>query len=111
MPDPARSIPVRPSARVCGAVFVLCLLVAAIGQAAKAQQSENPNYALAGVWLEVLSYSDQRDEAKARALFPTVVEKDWNVENEAQAEETMRGALTKLMDIRETHKLPRVCPA
>jgi hypothetical protein len=83
----------------------------AVAQAAKAQKSENPNYALAGLWLEVLSYADQQNEAKARGLFPTVVEKDWDVESEAQAEETMRGALTKLMDIRESHRLPRVCPA
>ncbi len=83
----------------------------AIGQAAKAQKSENPNYALAGLWLEVLSHADQRDEASARALFPRIVEKDWNVGSEAQAEAAMRGALTKLMDIRETHKLPRACQA
>ena len=83
----------------------------AIGQAAKARQSENPNYALAGLWLEVLSHADQRDEASARALFPTIVEKDWDIKSEAQAEEEMRGALTKLMDIRASHQLPRVCPA
>ncbi len=83
----------------------------AIGQAAKARQSENPNYALAGLWLEVLSYADQQNEAKARGLFPAVVEKDWDVGSEAQAEEAMRGALTRLMEIRENHRLPRVCPA
>ncbi len=78
-------------------------------QAAKAQQSDNPNPALAGLWLEVLSYADQRDEAKARSLFPTLVEKDWDIKTEAQAEETMRDALNKLMDIRQEYKLPRVC--
>ncbi|UCH75451.1 MAG: hypothetical protein JSU82_06340 [Rhodospirillales bacterium] len=83
----------------------------ALAQGAKARQSENPNYALAGLWLEVLSHADRRDEERARALFPTVVETDWDVNSEAQAEETMRDALTKLMDIRETHRLPRVCPA
>jgi len=83
----------------------------AIAQAGKARQSENPNYALAGLWLEVLSDADMRDEAKARALFPTVVEKDWDVKSESQAEEKMRGALSKLMDIRERYRLPRVCPA
>jgi hypothetical protein len=78
-------------------------------QAAKAQRSENPNYALAGLWLEVLSYADKRDEAKARSLFPTLVEKDWDIKTEAQAEETMRGALIELMDIRQEYNLPRVC--
>lgn len=88
-----------------------CRHDAAIVQAGKAQQSENPNYALAGLWLEVLSHADRRDEAKARALFPRVVEKDWDVKSEAEAEETMRGALNKLMDIREQYQKPRVCPA
>ncbi len=78
-------------------------------QAAKAQQSENPNYALAGLWLEVLSYADQRDEAKARSLFPTLVEKDWEIKTEPQAEETMRKALNDIMDIRQEYQLPRVC--
>ena len=78
-------------------------------QAAKAQKSENPNYALAGLWLEVLSYADQKDETKARSLFPTLVKKDWNIKSETQAEEAMRKALNSLMDIREEYKLPRVC--
>lgn len=78
-------------------------------QATKAQKSENPNYALAGLWLEVLTYGDMKEESKARNLFPTVVKKDWDIKSEAQAEETMRKALTSLMDIREQYKLPRVC--
>lgn len=78
-------------------------------QANKAQKSENPNFALAGLWLEVLTYADQKDETRARNLFPTLVEKDWDIKSEAQAEEAMRKALNSLMDIREEYKLPRVC--
>ena len=75
----------------------------------KAMLSDNPNHALAGLWLEVLSYADQQDEAKARALFPTLIEKDWEVKNEAEAEAEMRQALNDLMDIRAEYKMPRVC--
>ena len=64
---------------------------------------------MAGLWLEVLSYADQREEAKARSLFPTLVEKDWDIGSESQAEEIMRKSLNELMDIRREHKLPRVC--
>lgn len=78
-------------------------------QAAKAQKSENPNYSLAGLWLEVLTYGDMKDEAKARSLLPTLVKDDWNITSDAQAEETMRKALNSLMNIREEYKLPRVC--
>jgi hypothetical protein len=88
-----------------------CKHDATLQQAAKAQQSQNPNYQLAGLWLEVLSYADQGEESKARALFPTVVEKDWDIKSEAQAEEVMRKALSDLMSIREEYKLPRVCGA
>ena len=78
-------------------------------QAAKAQQSKNPNYALAGLWLEVLNYGDQRNEAKARSLFPTLVEKDWDIKSESQAEDMMRKSLNRLMEIRQEYNLPRVC--
>ena len=86
-----------------------CRHDASLRQASKAQQSKNPNYALAGLWLEVLNYGDMRDEAKARGLFPTVVEKDRDIKNEAQAEDTMRKSLNELMNIRQEYKLPRVC--
>jgi len=80
-----------------------------LSQAAKAQESDNPNFSLAGLWLEVLSYADGRDEAKARSMFPTLVEKDWNIKTEAEAEERMRSALQGLMDIRSEYNLPKVC--
>jgi hypothetical protein len=78
-------------------------------QAELARQSDNPNFSLAGLWLEVLSYADQGNEARARELFPEVVAKDWNIKTEAEAEAAMRETMNKLMDIREQYKLPRVC--
>ena len=81
----------------------------ALSQAVKAQKAENPNHKLAGIWLEVLTYADSKDEAKARAMFPVLVEKDWDIKSEAQAEESMRKALNDLMDIRQAYNLKRVC--
>ena len=78
-------------------------------QAELARQSDNPNFSLAGLWLEVLSYADQGNETRARELFPEVVAKDWNIKTEAEAEADMRETLNKLMDIREQYNLPRVC--
>ena len=91
------------------AALAECRHDSALNKAGKAQASDNPNYALAGLWLEVLSYADQRKEQQARNLFPKVVEKDWNIKNESQAEEAMRKTLNGLMDIRQEFKLPRVC--
>ena len=77
--------------------------------AAKGRQSNNPNYALAGLWLEILNYADSGREAKARELFPTLVKQDWNIETTAQAENKMREGVTALGNIREEYKRPRVC--
>ena len=73
----------------------------ALKQAALARQSENPNFSLAGLWLEVLAFADQGNEAQARDLFPDVVKQDWDIETATEAEATMRDTLNKLMDIRD----------
>jgi hypothetical protein len=76
---------------------------------AKGRQSKNPNYALAGLWLEILSYADKGQESEARDLFPTLVKQDWNIDSTAQAETRMREGTTALGNIREEHGRPRVC--
>ena len=95
----------------CGGLEALadCKHDVALKQAELARQSDNPNFSLAGLWLEVLSYADQGNETRARELFPEVVAKDWNIKTEAEAEATMRETSNKLMDIREQYNLPRVC--
>jgi len=82
----------------------------AIANAQVAMKSKKNDYVLAGLWVEILSYADQRNEAQARTLFPEVIERDRKIKTEAQAEEAMRNSLQKLMDIRVTYDLPRVCP-
>lgn len=77
--------------------------------AAKGRQSKNPNYALAGLWLEILNLADKGQESKARELFPTLVKQDWNIESTAQAESKMREATTALGNVREEYGRARVC--
>lgn len=86
-----------------------CKHEVALANARVAAQQENKDYALAGLWLEVLTYADSRQESKARELFPAIVEKDQKIGSEAQAEENMRRVSQKLMDVRESYNLPRVC--
>jgi hypothetical protein len=76
-----------------------------------AMQSDNPDFALGGLWLSILTSADRRDEAKARARFPELIERDSKIGTEAEAEQAMRDALQRLMTIRETYDLPPVCPA
>lgn len=77
--------------------------------AARGRQSNNPNYSLAGLWLEILNYADSGQESRARDLFPTLVKQDWNIETTAQAETKMREGITALGNIREEYDLARVC--
>jgi hypothetical protein len=77
----------------------------------KGRQSKNPNYALAGLWLEILNYADTGQEPKARELFPTLVKQDWNIETSTQAESKMREGTTALGNIREQYGRARVCVA
>ena len=74
-----------------------------------AAQSKNRDHALAALWLEILTYADQREESRARALFPDLVANDPKVGSDAQAEASMRKALQTLMDIRAEYGMPRTC--
>ena len=63
------------------------------------------------VWSVARSFShaDRGNEAAARSLFPEVVNKDWDISTEAQAESITRDTLNRLKDIREQYNVPRVC--
>lgn len=81
----------------------------ALSHASRAKKDSNPNHALPGYWLEVMSYSDQGNKTKVNSLLPALVEKDWHIKTMTQAEEKMHRAMNGLMDIREQYKLPRTC--
>ena len=91
------------------AALVECKHEVAQGYGRTAAKSSNPDFSLAGLWLQVLAYADNRQDDQARALFPDLVAKDSKLTSEAQAETEMQGALQKLMDIRQEYKLPRDC--
>ena len=91
------------------AAVVDCKHEVALGYARTAAKSDNKNYALAGTWIEILTYADSRHEDKARALYPELIKNDTEISSESQAEETMRKALQRLMDIRGEYNLPKTC--
>jgi hypothetical protein len=91
------------------AALTECKHEVALGYARTAAKSDNKNYALAGKWIEILTYADSRQEDKARALFPDLINNDSEISSESQAEETMRKALQRLMDIRGEYNLPKTC--
>ena len=89
--------------------LVTCDHQDALQDAAKAKQSTNPNFAVSGYWLEVLSYADQGNNSKTKELIPGVVEKDWDTNSETEARTSLLQLQDKLMAIREEYKLPKKC--
>jgi predicted small secreted protein len=89
--------------------LVTCDHADALQFAAASKQSSNPNFAVAGYWLEVLSYADQGKSDKTSELLPAVVEKDWDLSSEANARANLLQLQDKLMVIREEYKLPKNC--
>jgi uncharacterized protein YcfJ len=91
------------------AALTECKHEVALGYARTAAKSDNKNYVLAGKWIEILTYADSRQEDKARALYPELIKIDAGISSESQAEETMRKALQRLMEIREEYNQPKTC--
>ena len=89
--------------------LVHCKHEIAQGYGRTAAQSNNPDFALAGLWVQALAFADSRQEEQARTLFPDLVAKDSKIASESQAESEMQGALQKLKEIRQEYKLPKDC--
>jgi hypothetical protein len=89
--------------------LVTCDHQDALQDAARSKQSTNPNFAVAGYWLEVLSYADRGNNSKTKELIPGVVEKDWDTNSETEARTSLLQLQDKLMSIREEYKLPKKC--
>lgn len=89
--------------------LVTCDHQDALKFAAIAMQSKNPNFSVAGYWLETLSYADQGENNKIKELIPVVVKQDWEVNSESQARTSLLELQDKLMAIRKEYNLPKKC--
>ena len=89
--------------------LVTCDHADSLQYAAASKQSANPNFAVAGYWLEVLNYADQGKNNKTDQLLPAVVEKDWDISSEPVARTNLLQLQDKLMAIREEYNLPKKC--
>lgn len=89
--------------------IVDCDYPAALAEAEKAKASGNNEYAVAGLWVEALTYFDSRQEDKARGLYPQIYKKDKHISTEKQAEAHIRNGLDQIMQAREKRNKPRVC--
>ncbi|GMR17513.1 MAG: hypothetical protein BMS9Abin32_633 [Gammaproteobacteria bacterium] len=81
----------------------------AIANAREAGRSGNPDYELAGLWIEALAEADRQQEPAARALYPAIVERDNKLRSESDAEARLREGLQELGEIRKSYGMPAVC--
>lgn len=86
-----------------------CKHEVALGYARSSSQSKNKDYALAGLWLEILTEADRKRSDKARSLFPELIKNDEKVSSEQDAEQFMMEAKTKLQGVRDDYKLKANC--
>jgi hypothetical protein len=64
--------------------------------------SENPDFALAGYWLEALVAVDSKDQAGAESLFAELVDLDDDVDTVQQASVAADQAILKIRETRRT---------
>ncbi len=81
----------------------------AMANAREAAKSGNPDFVMAGVWLEVLTEADRNRPQEASALFPQLVVVDSEVKSVADAEAQTTELLGRLRQIRIDYGMPAVC--
>jgi len=81
----------------------------AIANAREAGKSGNPDYELAGLWIEALAEADRQREPEARALYPEIVQRDDELSSDSEAEARLRDGLRELGEIRASFGMPAVC--
>jgi hypothetical protein len=89
--------------------LVDCKHDVALGYAKQAMKARNRDHALAGLWLEVISYADRGDRKTARSLLPTIVTQSPEIADTTQATTTLNETLQGLADIRSHYGLAKKC--
>jgi len=81
----------------------------AIANAREARKSRNRDFALAGLWVEILTEADRKNPDAASALFPELVSKDKDIKTVGDAETRTADAVTHVGEIRAEYDLPKIC--
>lgn len=74
-----------------------------------AAKSENSNHALAGLWVQALTFADQHDESGVAAIEPEIIRWDRSVDDTPQFERELEDTYQELLDIRSEYLLPLRC--
>lgn len=86
-----------------------CKHEVAVAKGRLAAESKNGNYALAGLWVQALSFADQDNESGINDVMTEIVRWDREVADEAQFRKGLNKTSEELKDIRSEYNLPRQC--
>lgn len=89
--------------------LVECEQEVAIANARVAARSKNSNHALAGLWIQALSFAETGDDAGLQAITPDIVRWDREISDAEQFDHELKGAYQDLIDIRAEYRLPLSC--
>lgn len=81
----------------------------AIGYARTSAESNNPDFSLAGIWLEILAQADRGKESEAESLFPLLMEKDEKLDSSEKVSSFLAEATEKLKTVRKDYNLDEKC--
>ena len=81
----------------------------AVANARLAAESKNSNHALAGLWVQALTFADQGDENSLDGIAPEIVRWDREVTDDVQFRNELSKTSVELKDIRSEYNLPRQC--
>ena len=87
-----------------------CKQEVAIANARVAARSTNSNHALAGLWIQALTFEDQGNSDGLVELTPEIIRWDREISNQAQFDRELKDAYRGLIDIRAEYALPLSCP-
>ena len=98
-----------PSAYAGLEALAECRHADAVTWSRNAAYTDNPDHALAGIWLSAVTYADWGRDEQARALFPEILEADPRVSSEAEAQRQLDAAVLTVEDIRVAYGQPAHC--
>ena len=86
-----------------------CKQEVAIANARVAATSTNSNHALAGLWVQALTFEDAGDEAGLLAITPEIIRWDREINDQSVFDRELKNTYRDLIDIRAEYALPLSC--
>lgn len=86
-----------------------CRHEVALANARVAVRSTNSNHALAGLWVQVLTFEDQGDQASVDGIEPEIIRWDRGIDDAGQFRRELDSGYAELIQIRREHSLPPSC--